>query len=108
MKVMQPRSFQAHRQSRWAPPRPPCCFTRTPPHTNAPQPALRCTLNTNARPRPHAAQMMHELNQVAGKKASRRAIRALKPQLRRLCLVTGPGALIADEAEVTFDDSSYD
>ena len=49
--------------------------------------------------------MMHELNQVAGKKASRRAIRALKPQLRRLCLVTGPGALIADEAEVTFDDS---
>ena len=52
--------------------------------------------------------MMHELNQVARKKASRRAIRALKPQLRRLCLVTGPGALIADEAEVTFDDSSYD
>ena len=35
-KVMQPRSCQAHRQSRWAPPRPPCCFTRTPPHTNAP------------------------------------------------------------------------
>ena len=51
--------------------------------------------------------MMHELNQVAGKKASRRAIRALKPQLRRLCLVTGPGALIADEAEVTFDDSEF-
>ena len=52
--------------------------------------------------------MMYELHRVAGKKASRRAIRALKPQLRRLCLVTGPGALIADEAEVTFDDSSYD
>ena len=53
--------------------------------------------------------MMHELNQVAGKKASRRAMRALKPQLRVLCLVTGPGALIADvEAEVKFDDSSYD
>ena len=42
-------------------------------------PALRCTLflNTNARPRPHAAQMMYELQWVAGKKASRRAIRAL-------------------------------
>ena len=53
--------------------------------------------------------MMHELNQVAGKKASRRAMRALKPQLRLLCLVIGPGALIADvEAEVKFDDSSYD
>eukprot|EP00964_Phaeocystis_antarctica_P134699 scaffold98969_cov75-Phaeocystis_antarctica.AAC.3 len=46
------------------------------------------------------------VHRVAGKKASRRAIRALKPQLRRLCLVTGPGALVADEAEVTFDDSS--
>ena len=52
--------------------------------------------------------MMHELHRVAGKKASRRAIRALKPQLRRLCLVTGPGALIADEAEVTFDDSEFE
>ena len=61
-------------------------------------PALRCTLNTNARPRPHAAQMMYELQWVAGKKASRRAIRALQPQLRRLCLqlclVTEPGARI--------------
>ena len=72
-------------------------------------PALRCTLNTNARLRPHAAQMMYELHRVAGKKASRRAMRALKPQLRLLCLVIGPGALIADvEAEVKFDDSSYD
>ena len=51
--------------------------------------------------------MMYELHRVAGKKASRRAMRALKPQLRRLCLVTGPGALIADvEAEVKFDDST--
>eukprot|EP00964_Phaeocystis_antarctica_P044251 scaffold25421_cov71-Phaeocystis_antarctica.AAC.7 len=52
--------------------------------------------------------MMYELHRVAGKKACRRAIRALKPQLRRLCLVTGPGALIADEAEVAFDDSEFE